>query len=302
MVLTSDAGLCWRQVYQKRLGRGECLLEERFIIGQNFYVALRVLCGSKKRSAGMAYPLYVHSVIANSDDTAWPVQGQGVNECGCTVAANALNLLAQRREYDKDQFVREAGLLFQRPLGGSPSPVTGWLIRRSGRGTHFGNLSHTDAEIVLRDLIDRKVPVVVEIGANRVGPFEVYGQHSILLVGYSDPYRDSRGGLREEYYFVDSQWPGLGTFDLHTNDVVENSAMTPFPGNRTMLRDEFLRMYPMRIYFPVFPSQAEHDAWYQANIRPEGGIPLVNWVGSSLLTGTYDIWIGHRTPAPAPTP
>ena len=44
----------------------------------------------------MPYPSYVHSVVANSDDTAWPVQGQGVNECGCTVAANALNLLDTR--------------------------------------------------------------------------------------------------------------------------------------------------------------------------------------------------------------
>jgi hypothetical protein len=243
----------------------------------------------------MPYPTYVHSVVTDPADDAWPVQGQGVNECGCTVAANALNLLASRREFDKDAFVREVGLLFNRDLGGSPSPMTGRLIKNHGRGTHFGNLSHTDAEIVLRDLLDRKVPVVVEIGSNRVGPFVIYGQHSILLVGYSDPYRDRSGGLREEYYFVDSQWPGLGAFTLRANDVNENGVTTPYPGNRTMLREEFLRLYETRIYFPVFPTQAEHDAWYQANIRVEGGVPLVGWVGSALFTGTQDIWVGHSS-------
>jgi hypothetical protein len=231
--------------------------------------------------------------VTDSDDAAWPVQGQGVNECGCTVAANALNLLARQREYDKDEFVHEAGRLFNRRLGGSPSPVTGWLIKRRGRGTHFGNLSHTDPEIVLRDLIDRRVPVVVELGTNQIGPLRVYGQHSILLVGYSDPYRDAAGMVREEYYFVDSQWPGLGAFDLHSNDITENGVTVPFPGNRTMLRDEFLRMYPTRIYFPVFPSQAEHDAWYQANIRPASGFPLLSWANRSLFTGTHDIWAGR---------
>ena len=241
----------------------------------------------------MPFPAYVHSVVADTNDAAWPVQGQGVNECGCTVAANALNLLAGQRQYDKDAFVREVGLLFNRDLGGSPSPVTGWLIKRRGRGTHFGNLSQTDPEVVLRDLIDRKVPVGVEIGANRVGPVTVYGQHSILLVGYSDPYRDQTGMMREEYYFVDSQWPGLGTFDLRANDVTVNGVTTHFPGNRTMLRDEFLRMYPTRIYFPVFPSQAEHDTWYQANIRPASSIPLFGWVGHSLFNGSPDRWIGR---------
>jgi hypothetical protein len=224
-----------------------------------------------------------------------------MNECGCTVAANALNLLASRRAFHKDDFVREAGLLFNRQLGGSPSPITGRLIKNHGYGTHFGNLSHTDAEIVLRDLLDRKLPVVVEIGSNRVGPFVVYGQHSILLVGYSDPYRTNSGALREEYYFVDSQWPGLGAFTLRANDVAENGVTTPYPGNRTMLREEFLRMYETRIYFPVFPSQAEHDAWYQANIRPKEGFPLVSWVGSALFTGTYDIWVGSGRSARTPT-
>jgi len=241
----------------------------------------------------MPYPVYVHSVITSSDDAAWPVQGQGVNECGCTVVANGLNLLAGTKLFDKDDMVREAGLFFQRNLGGSLSPVTGWLIKRHGFGTHFGNLSRTDYEGVLRDLLDRKVPVVVEIGVNRVGPFEIYGQHSILLVGYSDPYRDSTGMMREEYYFVDSQWPGLGNFDLRANDLVMNGVTAPFPGNRTMLREEFLRMYETRIYFPVFPTQAEHDTWYQTNIRPASSIPLFGWVGQSLFNGSPDRWIGR---------
>jgi hypothetical protein len=248
----------------------------------------------------MAFPAYVHTVVDTSDDIAWPVQGQGKNECGCTVAANALNLLAGRKVVDKSDMIRDAGIFFNSTLGGSPSPITGRLLKRHGRGTHFGNLSHTDAEIVLRDLIDRKVPVSVEIGSHRVGPLVVYGQHSILLVGYSDPYRDRSGGLREEYYFVDSQWPYLDQFDLRSNDVVDGAVMTPYPGNRTMARDDFMRQYETRIYFPVFRSQAEHDAWYQANIRPMGGFPLFSRLSGELLTGTYDIWVGNRRAGASP--
>jgi hypothetical protein len=245
----------------------------------------------------MPYPPYVHSVIASSDDAAWPVQGQGINECGCTVAANALNLLAGARLFDKDRFVSEAGLFFNRRLGGSISPVTGWLIKRYGYGTHFGNLLPTDPEPVLRDLLDRNVPVVVELGSNYVGPFVIYGQHSILLVGYSKPSPDSSSGLREEYYFVDSQWPNLGGFDLHANDAIGNGVVTPFPGNRTIARDDFLRQYQTRIYYPVFRSQADHDAWYQANIRPERGAPLIGWVSNTLLAGSYDTWVGPGSTA-----
>ncbi len=186
--------------------------------------------------------------------------------------------------------MREAGLFFKREWGGSPSPITGRLVKQHGFGTHFGNLTYTDAEVVLRDLIDRKVPVSVEIGSNRVGPFVIYGQHSILLVGYSDAYPDPAGGQREEYYFVDLQYPALGQFDLHYN----NTAAAAYPGNRTMTRDEFLRQYETRIYFPIFPSQAEHDAWYRAYIRPAPGIPVVNWLSGKLLTGSYDTWVGRR--------
>ena len=70
----------------------------------------------------MPFPSYVHSVVKSSDDTAWPVQAQGRNECGCTAAANALNLLVGSRRFNKDDFLHEAGLLFQPGMGGTPSP------------------------------------------------------------------------------------------------------------------------------------------------------------------------------------
>jgi len=244
----------------------------------------------------MPFPSYVHAVVNSSDDAAWPVQGQGENECGCTAAANALNLLAQAPRFKKNDFVREAGLLFQRSLGGTPSPVTGWLIKRHGFGTHFGNLSQTDCEIVLRNLIDQGVPVVIELGVVRIGPFAVYGQHSVVLVGYSDQFPDHTGKLNEEYYLVDSQWPPqkLESIALSDNDrdVDGNGVPEVFPGNRTMTRQEFHDNYLMKIYFPVFPTQAAHDQWYQANIRRNGGVPLLSNLTGSILTGSFDVWAG----------
>lgn len=241
----------------------------------------------------MSFPSHIHSVVPRSDEAAWPVQGQGVNECGITVAANALNLLAGRRVYEKDDLIRSAGLLFQRRLGGSPSPATARLLRQHGAGTHFGNLRRTDAEAVLRDLVDRRVPVVVEIGTNMVGPFPVYGQHSILLVGYSEPHPDRNGALHEEYFFVDSQWPRLGEFDLSTNDVDVEGNATVMPGNRTMSRYEFLQQYQTRIYFPAFPSQAAHDRWYARQMRGYRTAALMGSIIHAFLTGTDDLWGGQ---------
>jgi len=242
----------------------------------------------------MQFPDYVHSVIDSPDDAAWPVQGQGRNECGCTVAANALNLLAGSRQFSKDDFVREAGILFQRWMGGSASPVTGWLLQRHGRGTHFGNLLHTDAEVVLRALIDHKVPVVVEIGKHNLPhlPIHIYGEHSILLVGYSVPPPDRAGVLHQEYYFVDSQAQGFDTIDLHANIVNIDGVPTQLPGNRTLARDDFLRQFQTGIYYPVFPSQAAHNEWYQAHMNERRGIPLLSWLTATLLTGSNDIWVG----------
>ncbi len=247
----------------------------------------------------MAFPAYVHSVVADDDPRCWPILQQGINECGCTAPANALNLLAGRRKFDKDQFVREAGIWFKRDFfgqpGGSPSFVTGWLIKHHGFGTHFGSLKLTDAEVALRDLIQRGVPSVVELGANKVGPLTLWGQHSIVLVGYSDPYTDAQGIKHEEYYFVDSQYPAdLHTFGLETNDVDRDGDGQPerYPGNRTLSRSEFIANFPTGIYFPIFRSQAEHDAWVAAHLRSANRLPGWGAVGDSLLTGTLDLWRG----------
>jgi hypothetical protein len=239
----------------------------------------------------MSFPPYVHAVVTTADDTSWPVEAQGVNECGCTSASNALNILVRDMRYRKDDFVREAGFLFQPQLGGTPSPATGWLIKRHGFGTHFGNLSHTDFEAVLRDLVDRGVPTIVEIGLD---PFNVYGGHSIVLVGYSDPYRDSAGQQREDWYFVDAQYPALGQLSLASNDVDVDGDGRPemFPGNRTISRAEFRQIYPKRLYYPVFPTQADHDAWYRQYMRAEPSVPVFGWLMGSLLTGSRDLWIG----------
>jgi hypothetical protein len=244
----------------------------------------------------MPFPAYVHSVIPSADAIAWPVEGQGFNECGCTAASNALNLLVHTPRFHKDDFVREAGIFFQPKYGGTPSPVTSWLVRRHGFGTHFGNLKKTDYEAVLRSLIDRGVPVIIELGLVTVGSVAVSGQHSIVLVGYSDPFPDRSGQLREEYYFVDAQWPSLGAFNLQSNDVDIDSdgVIETFPGNRTVSRQELATIYPMRTYFPVFSTQAEHDAWYRQNIQVDTPIPLFSTLIGRLVTGVSDLWLGAR--------
>lgn len=239
------------------------------------------------------FPPYVHSIIASADEQHWPIQPQGINECGCTAPANALNLLLGQRRFEKDDFVRQAGLFFQRNMGGSPSPITGWLIKRQGFGTHFGTLRGADRETVLRHLIDRGVPVVVELGANKVGPLTIFGQHSVVLVGYSERYTDAAAQAHEEYYFVDAQYPLDRThFSLTTNDADRDGdgVPEPFPGNRTISRDLFVRDYPTGIYFPVFPSQAEHDRWYRQHIRSGSRLPVLGGLVAKALTGSSDIW------------
>ncbi len=246
----------------------------------------------------MAFPAYVHSVVADDTPQSWPVQQQGINECGCTAPANAMNLLAGHHVVDKDQLVREAGPLFQRYVfgqaGGTPSFVTGWLLKRHGYGTHFGSLRRTNAAAVLEALIDRGVPVIVEIGANKVGPLTIWGQHSIVLVGYSDPFSDGQGTEHREYYFVDAQYPLDAAFDLATNDTDRDGdgIAEHYPGNRTIPRDTFLRDYPTGIYYPVFPSQKEHDGWMEQHLAPTPRISVIGALKEALITGTTDLWRG----------
>jgi hypothetical protein len=237
--------------------------------------------------------------VDSDDPQYWPIQPQGLNECGCAAPANAMNLLLGECRFDKDQLVREAGIWFQRTVlgkaGGSPSFVTDWLIKGHGFGTHFGSLRKTNAEEVLRALIDRGIPSVVEIGSNKLGPFTVWGQHSIVIVGYSDPYFDAQGRHIEEYYFVDSQYPAdLRGFGLETNDVDRDGDGRPehYPGNRSIERSDFLRSFPTRIYHPVFRSQTEHDAWAAVHLNTAGRLPVAGLVSTTLLTGSYDLWRG----------
>ncbi len=242
----------------------------------------------------MAFPAFVHTVNSTTADAAWPVEGQGWNECGCTAASNAANLLAHAPRYRKDDFVRQAGMFFQPQWGGTPSPITTWLLQRHGFGTHFGNLQQTDYELVLRDLIKRGIPVIIELGIVKVRSVAVSGQHSVVLVGYSEPYRDHAGTLREEYYLVDAQWPRLGEFSLASNnwDFNGDGVVEEFPGNRTLSRQELNIAYPMRTYFPVFPTKSDHDTWYRNNIWADTGVPLLGSLAGAFLIGSRDRWDG----------
>ena len=247
----------------------------------------------------MTFPSYVHSVVSDDAPGRWPIQQQGINECGCTAPANALNVLVGRPEFSKDQFIREAGAWFRRNVyggaGGTPSFVTGWLIKRHGFGTHFGSLRMTDADAVLRDLINRGIPAVVELGANKIGPVTVWGRHSVVLVGYSNRYADGQGRTQEEYYFIDSQYPAdRAVFGLETNDVDRDGDGRPesYPGNRTIAREVFMKDFPTGIYFPVFPSQQAHDAWARTHLERAPRWPILGSIGDAFLTGSLDLWRG----------
>jgi hypothetical protein len=242
------------------------------------------------------FPAYTHSVLQTIPEEHWLIQAQGVNECGCTTPANALNLLNNGEKfYDKDQLVRESGLWFQRRMGGTPSFVTEMLLKRHGAGTHFGNLSKTNGEQLLRDLIDQNILVCIEFGGNRVGPFTIYGEHAVLLVGYSDPFVDAAGVQHEEYYVVDAAYRGPdGTFGLHTNNIDhDGDGVSEYhPGNRTVERRDFWASYPTGIYFPVFPSQIEHDHWYAQHIRRGSRWPVIGALRDRLFTGSFDYYLG----------
>jgi hypothetical protein len=118
-----------------------------------------------------------------------------------------------------------------------------------------------------------------------------------VLVGYSDPYVDAQGRSHEEYYFVDAQYLDQSQgFGLETNDVDRDGDGIPehFPGNRTIDRATFVRDYPTGIYFPVFPSQAGHDAWAAAHLTSAPRWPVVGAINDTLLTGTLDLWRGQE--------
>jgi hypothetical protein len=241
------------------------------------------------------FPAYVHSVLPAMPESSWLAQAQGINECGCTTPANALNLLYKGEKFfDKNQLVREAGVWFQRAWGGTPSFITEYLLRRHGAGTHFGNLSRTDGEKILRGLIDQGVPVCIELGQNKIGPLKLYGEHAVLLVGYSEPFRTAGGAERQEYYVIDAAFTDAGgVFGMHTNNVDHDGdgVAEEYPGNRTYERQEFLSRYPTGIYFPVFPSQAEHDRWYASHLRRRPRLPLIGWLRDRFITGSFDYFI-----------
>ena len=91
-----------------------------------------------------------------------------------------------------------------------------------------------------------------------------------MLVGYSDLYRDAAGNERVEYYLIDSEWPHLGAFDIRANDVDRDGdgIVEEYPGNRTLTRQDFLRIYTTRCYAPVFRNPNAHQAWYHATFAP----------------------------------
>jgi hypothetical protein len=213
--------------------------------------------------------------------------------------ANALNVLHRSPLFSKDEFVREAGVLFQPKLGGTLPFLKVWQLQRRGYGSHFGRLAHTDGEQVLRGLIDQGVPMIVDIyPAFQLGSLRIYGLHATVLVGYSDPYIDAHGQRREEYYLIDAEWPKLGEFQLSQNDVDRDGdgVAEHYPGNRTLTRAEFLGLWSSRNYAPIFRSQREHDEWYRRTIQPVKPWPVIGRLAETLLFGSDD-----RLIQPTPT-
>lgn len=216
------------------------------------------------------FPSYVHCAFDTPTHT-WPMCGQGFNECNFYALANALNTRLNTQKYDPLQFKRTVGPLFQPRFGGTFPSLKSYILRRLGYGSHFGNLRFTNSEIVLRQLIDMHIPVLVDIyTAAQIGFTRIYGQHSVVLVGYSDPYVDADGVQREEYYLIDSEWPKLGVFHHDGNNIDRDGdgIAEDYPGNRTVSRSQFLKIFTTRCYTPIFASQAQHDSWYYATFLP----------------------------------
>lgn len=237
------------------------------------------------------FPWYVHSMF-DPPTTAWPVIGQTRNACSITTLANVLNLLTGTHTYAPDEFRSELGPFFRPSLGGTLPCLKTMQLKRRGYGSHFGCLRYTNCEKVLCQLIDAGIPVIIDIyTATQVGMRRIFGQHAVLLVGYSDTYTDAFGQQHQEYYVLDSQWPALGGFRIDSNNVDRDGDgnAEDHPGNRTIARDEFLRIFTTRCYAPVFHNQIAHDLWFASTMR---------WrrpsLSELLITGSYDQLKSHQ--------
>lgn len=231
----------------------------------------------------LQFPPYVHSVFRGPSST-WPVVGQIRNACSFTSLANVLNTRAAAFVHTPAEFIREAGPLFQPNLGGTVPALKVWQLRKRGYGSHFGNLRYTNCEYVLCQLIDMGIPCIIDVyTARQVGFTRVFGQHAVVLVGYSDHFVDKNSQARREYYLIDSEWPALGDFKIDANNVDRDGdgIVEDYPGNRTLTRSEFLKIFSTRCYAPIFPSQAAHDLWYGRTFRLHKPTRWERWVTGS---------------------
>ena len=168
-------------------------------------------------------------------------------------------------------FIRELGIWFQPRIGGTLPYFKSKQLLSRGYGSHFGNLRYTDCEKVLCQLIDMAIPCIIDIyTATQVGRRRIFGQHAVVLVGYSDRYMDAQRETRQEYYVIDSQWPALGDFQIISNNVDRDGdgIVEDYPGNRTFSRTQFLQLFTTRCYAPVFPTPLAHARWYASTIEP----------------------------------
>jgi len=236
------------------------------------------------------FPPYVHAVLPTVSPELWNVQEQEGPTCGIVAASNALNIVRHgQAHYTRDQLLSTAHGWISHKYG-SASFTTEMILRRHGAGTHFGNLRFTRAEDVLRQLIDMNIPVCIELDQNKIGVVPIYGVHTIVLVGYSDSYTDAWGRTKEEYYFVDSAYRPDGFWSIQSNNVDRNGdgMAETYPGNRTITRQEFIQRFPTGIYFPVFPTQADHDTWYRKALYSKKSFPILGWIRNQFITGTND--------------
>ena len=211
-----------------------------------------------------SFPSHVHAVY-DGPTTTWPLYPQAKNECSFYALAHALNLLNSTSDHQPDTFRHNVGVLFQREMGGTLPPLKAWQLRKLGYGSHYGNLSQTDSESLLKSLIDMRIPVIVDIySAAQWQTTRIYGRHAVVLVGYSDTYTDASGVHRQEFYVIDSEWPRFGRCTATDNNVDRDGdgIAEDYPGNRTLSRAEFLTLHTTRTYTPIFSDALSHARWY----------------------------------------